>query len=92
MREIEKIRVFSAAKISGIISAILGFIIIVVYVLFLKIAPLAGIAPITVGAALSTIVVGSIFYGIIGFIGGALYAWFYNLITKYTKGIEIELK
>lgn len=31
-----------------------------------------------------------IFYGIFGFVGGAIYALLYNFITKWISGIEIE--
>ena len=31
-----------------------------------------------------------IFYGIMGFVGGLLSAWLYNIVAKWVGGIEIE--
>jgi hypothetical protein len=33
-----------------------------------------------------------IFYGILGFIGGLITAWTYNLVARFAGGLEIELE
>lgn len=34
---------------------------------------------------------GLIFYAVVSFVGGLIFAWIYNLIAKWTGGIEFDL-
>lgn len=42
------------------------------------------------GTWVGVIVMLPLFYGILGFIGGIITAWLYNIVTGWTGGIEME--
>ena len=44
------------------------------------------------GTATAMIIVMPIFYGLIGFIFGALGAWLYNLMAKWIGGVKLEFE
>ena len=92
MKEIKKIGVWPLSKMMGIITAIMGFIITALGIILIKFIDAEAAAEITGATALSAILMGIVFYGILGIILGAVFAWLYNLLTKKIKGFEIELK
>ena len=49
-------------------------------------------AALGVGMFIAGIVILPVFYGVIGFVVGALGALIYNLVAKWVGGIEIELE
>jgi hypothetical protein len=91
-----QIGVLSLAKIQAIIGAVVGLIVGVIQTLVIF----------TVGTPETTeqqanfvarfggfaIIFSPIFYGIIGFIGGAITAFVYNLVAKWIGGIVLEFK
>lgn len=101
---IRRFGVFSVAKIYGLLWFILGLIIGVIYGLFFMIfgAAMSAIAPRGENAAaggISSVVIGvllmigiPIFYGIIGFIGGAIGALVYNGVAGIIGGVKFELE
>ena len=95
---ITRVRVMSVAKIFAIISAVFGLIAGVLMFLSFSVGGMAEAAQADPGLAwvagmgALAIVVLPIFYGVIGFIAGALYAWVYNVAARFVGGIEIETR
>jgi hypothetical protein len=100
--QIKRMGVFSLAKMYAVTMAAFGIIIGVIYGLIFMIAGGAMMAgggrdSGTVGA--SSLVIGlimmvaiPIFYGVIGFIAGALGGVIYNVASGFVGGIELELE
>ncbi len=101
---IRRFSVLSVAKIQGLLMFVIGLIIGVIYGLIFMIfgAAMAALLPQGEGQAmggLGTIVMGlifmiafPIFYGIVGFIGGAIGALVYNMAAGIVGGIRFELE
>ncbi len=95
MVEIKRIGVLSLAKLQALIMAVFGLLLGVIYaILGTVIASLASTQGqslgILAGLGFLSILILPIFYGILGFIGGAIGAFLYNLIAGWIGGIEIE--
>lgn len=98
MVNLKRIGVFSLAKVLGVLYAALGLI----FGLFFSLFGLAfgsmmsqyGESGGMFGAmfGVGAIIFLPIFYGVLGFIGGALTAWIYNMIAGATGGIEVEFE
>ncbi len=97
MQTIRSVGVLSLAKIMGATQACAGLIFVPFFLLF---AALSAMAPMqnnpfgtfgAVGMAVMAILV-PVFYGVFGFIAGALGALIYNLLARRFGGIEIELQ
>jgi uncharacterized protein YacL len=90
--EITKIKVLSAAKIFGILNAIVGLILGLV----IGLMALAGVGQAegspTAIFGVGAIVILPILYGVMGFISGALMSFVYNLIAGKIGGLVIETK
>ena len=101
MRELKRVEIMSAAKVTAVVSAIWGFIAAVISLPFLAIASsasaLAGqagafnVAPLLFGLGVASIVVAPIMAAIMGFICGAIGAFFYNVAAKYVGGVKLDL-
>jgi len=100
---IRRFGVISVAKIYGLLTFLIGLIVGVIYglVLILFGAAMSAIAPgreATAGG-ISTVVIGiimmiafPIFYGLLGFISGAIGALIYNAVAGIIGGIKLELE
>lgn len=100
---LRKIGVLSCGKVLGALYALLGLIIGAIYALFAVLIGLIGAATAVdssdalMGGAggvifgVFSIILFPIFYGIIGFIGGIISAFLYNLVARYVGGIELEI-
>lgn len=95
---IRRLGVLSVAKIQGAIALVFGLIIGVIYGLIIMLFGAALMSQ-SRGAAGGSIILGllamigiPIFYGIIGFIGGAISALIYNMAAGIAGGIEIEVE
>ena len=101
---IRRFNVFSVAKIQGFLGFVIGLLIGVIYGLIFMIfgAAISSLAPQGDSQAmggLGAIVIGlvimiavPIFYGILGFIGGAIGALVYNLAAGVVGGLKFELE
>ena len=101
---IRRFSVFSVAKIQGFLGFVIGLLIGVVYGLIFMIfgAAISSLAPQADSQAMGgvgAIVIGLIimiavpvFYGILGFIGGAIGALVYNLAAGVVGGLKFELE
>ena len=98
---IRRIGALSLAKIMGILYAGLGLIIGICFALFTMLGGGAlmasgqegggaGAAGMMMGMGLGFAIAAPIFYGIMGFIGGLLTAWLFNLSAGFVGGLEIE--
>ena len=102
---VRRVGVFSVAKIEGLLMFIVGLIIGVIYGLIFIIfgaaimaamaqrggdQALGGLGPIVVGVIMMIAI--PIFYGVMGFIGGAIGALIYNMCAGIVGGIKLELE
>ncbi len=92
MKTISKIDILSLSKIYSILGAIFGFLLTTLGIIFVKIFNPSDISAAGFLDIIGAILISIIIYGIAGFLCGLICAFLYNLITKYTKGIKIELK
>jgi hypothetical protein len=98
MQEIKKFDVLSVAKIEGAMGAVIGFIIGLIWaaigIVIFDFAGMAGAAmprwaSIFFGGA--AIIIMPIVYAILGFIGGIIVAFIYNVLAGWIGGVKIEL-
>ena len=98
---IRRVGVMSVAKLMGVLYGGIGLLIGVLFALFSMVgggAMLAGAGGgdaamgggMMMGMGLGFLVMAPIFYGLAGFIGGAITGWLYNLAAGWVGGIEIE--
>ena len=89
MQKVKRIGVLSLAKLLGILYAIFGLIVGALFALL----PLFGFNADETGLFFGTvsIIIFPILYGIMGFIGGLITAFFYNLIAGKIGGLEVEI-
>jgi hypothetical protein len=95
MAKIKKVNVLSLAKIQAVIGLILG---IIAGIFFGLVASLLGMSEgasgflLGAGMGIFSLIAFPIFYGVAGFIGGAILAFLYNLVASKIGGLEIELE
>ena len=102
---VRRVGILSVAKIEGLLMFVIGLIIGVIYGLIFIIfgatimaamaqrsgaEALSGLGPIVGGVII--MIVFPIFYGIMGFIVGAIGALIYNLAASVVGGIRLELE
>jgi len=92
MHVIKSVGVFSVAKASGAIYGGIGLIVMPFLALISFVSFASGHNPFGALSGLAVAVIVPIFYGLVGFIGGALGAFVYNLVAKWLGGIEIRLE
>ncbi len=93
MTRIKKIGVLSAGKILGLLYLVIGLIIGAFMTLFAVLGFSAENGDMTAAFfGVGAIIVMPVFYGIMGFIGGIISAFFYNLIAGWIGGLEIKLE
>lgn len=96
--ELKRVEPLSAAKIMGLMYAGMGLIFGLMFSLMMMIG--GGLASqLEADTAFPSFLFGGcsalilpIFYGIIGFIGGAIGAWLYNLMAGWIGGLELTLE
>ena len=93
MQTIRRVGVLSVAKIAGAIYGVLGLIFAPFFLLVGLAAMASGEKEAAFGAAFGIVfaVLMPVFYAVMGFLFGALAAWLYNVLSKWTGGIEVEL-
>ena len=98
--QLKRVGPLSCAKVMGIVYAalglIVGFFVSIAAVFGVALGSAAGDEP---GAALIGLLFGvgaiialPVFYGLLGFVCGAVVAALYNLVARLTGGIELELE
>ena len=100
---IRKIGVLSLGKVMALMYAGIGLVIGVRYALFAVVGGGAMMAMggeegaalgggMMMGMGLAAVIVLPILYGVLGFIGGIISAFFFNLAAKYAGGLELEVQ
>jgi len=100
---IERIGVMSCAKLMGVMYAGIGLVFGVLYGLVMMLFGGAMMAAggadeaamgggMMVGMGIGAMIAAPILYGILGFIGGILVAFFYNLAAKWAGGLELQVR
>jgi len=86
--------VLSVAKIMGAIYAVIGLILLPFFLLASLIGSMAGGHDNPLGAIGGLIfgLFAPIFYGVLGFVFGAIGAFLYNLMAKWLGGIEVQVQ
>src|SRR5262245_21748809 len=96
---IKRIDPMSCAKVSGLLYAGIGLLLGACFTLFMtaieSFVPqdepqITGLLGMVFGAG--AIVMMPIFYGALGFIGGFIAAFIYNVVAGWTGGIQIEVQ
>src|SRR5262245_58524154 len=96
-QSVRRVDPFSVMKVCGVLYALLGLFIGMIFSLFSMVGLLAASgssdAPAIFGFLFgaAAIVLAPVFYGILGAIGGLIMAALYNVIAKFTGGIQVEL-
>jgi hypothetical protein len=98
MHIIKAVGVLSVAKIMGLVYGCMGLLFAPLFLLFGLIgsvagqnkSPLAGIFGIGFGIAFAVLM--PVFYGLMGFVAGALGALLYNLFARWVGGFELEIE
>ena len=96
---IRRIAPLSAAKIGGILGAAVGLLAGLMMFLFSSLGGLAAAARQSgdagaawiFGLGAGAIIALPIFYGVFGFIGGAIQAFIYNLAARFVGGLVVEI-
>lgn len=94
---LKRVDVGSAAKMMGAFYAFLGLLIGILGGLFSMVGGLANggggqAIAVGIGGGLAMMVFAPLFYGLIGVVGGAIGAVFYNLAAKYAGGLKFEVE
>ncbi len=90
--QIRRVGVLSCAKMFGALYAILGLIIgAILSLIALAGASLGPDASAGLAVGVGAVILLPIFYGLVGFIGGALMGFIYNLVAGFAGGIELHV-
>jgi Transmembrane domain of unknown function (DUF3566) len=94
MHIIKSVGVLSIAKIMALIHACLGLIFAPIFLLIGFLGALVGIHKTPLQGVLSIVfaLLMPVFYGVVGFITGAIGALLYNLFANLVGGFELELE
>ncbi len=93
--ELKRVGILSGAKVLGLLYAALGLIFGGIFSFVSVLGAAAGSGRGGAGGLLfgvGAVIILPIFYGIVGFIGGALTAVLYNLIAHVAGGLELEFE
>jgi len=96
---LNRLGVFSCAKVSGVLYAAFGLLAGMIFSLFALIGTAIGLASEGGPGALlglffgvGAVIVLPIVYGILGFVGGIIAAGLYNLVAGVIGGVEMEFE
>jgi hypothetical protein len=88
---VKRVGVLSLAKTLGVIYAVIGLILGAFMTLFSLVGAAMAQSGLGILFGVGAIILLPIFYGLAGFIGGALVAFVYNFVAEFVGGIELEL-
>lgn len=83
--KIKKVNVLKFASIMALIYGILSLAFILIFALW-------NVFIMGNFAAIIFLLIGPVMYAIVGFIGGALTGWVYNMVAKRIGGVEVEVE
>ncbi len=82
------------AIVSAVLYAVLGAIAALFFAPVMSIMTShlpSGTPRVAAGFSMGTLILFPIFYGVLGFIGGIVTAFLYNLVARWTGGVEVTL-
>jgi uncharacterized membrane protein len=91
MITVTKIGAKSLAKLFGVMYLVMGLVFGVIMYIVSIVPSLAGESEIPEGDGVVLFFLFTFGYGIIGWIGGYVFAWLYNVVAKHFGGVEIEI-
>lgn len=92
---IKRFGVFSTAKICGLLTALMFFIFGLAGMIMFAIMPKGALPPEMAFSAWELVkawVIDTILFGAFGFLAGAIWAGFYNIVVGWIGGIDVELE
>ncbi len=97
MMQIKKIEPLSAGKLLGTLYALIGLFIGGIFTLLALVGVAAGggggdAALGSILGGIGAIIMMPLFYGVLGFLGGLVGAFFYNIIAGMVGGISLEIE
>jgi hypothetical protein len=93
MRTIKSVGVLSVAKIFGAIYGVMGLIFLPFFLLMSALVPAQNAQnPFGMIAGLVFGLFAPVFYAVLGFVLGAISAFFYNLLAKWVGGIQVQVE
>jgi hypothetical protein len=96
MHTIKSVGVLSVAKVMGAIHVVLGLLVLPFFLLISLVASMAprqnSPNPFGPFIGIAFAIFAPIFYGVWGFVFGAIGAFLYNLMAKWMGGIEVRLE
>ena len=90
-KQLTHISPLKAGIVLGVLYGLLGLIFVPIFLLWAVLGAKTGGAPAAFGGAFFAILF-PVFYAIAGFIGGIIAAAVYNLVAKWTGGLEFEVR
>jgi len=99
-QQLQSVGPVSCAKVLAVLYGAIGLLLGAIFFLVFSVAGIAGSSsqfsnnagPLGFMLGAGSIIFFPIFYAILGAIGGLIVAALYNVIAKYTGGIEVELR
>lgn len=98
MKELKKVDVMSAGKISAILMLLLGILVglimlvVGIFILIYSVATGDFTSLLSFFGMFVMVMLIVVFYTLMGFVAGIIYAAVYNLIARKWGGLKIELK
>lgn len=93
---VKRVGVMSLAKVMAVIYAGIGLIAGICVALLSLVAGGAlgqhGASGLGMGFGFGSIILFPILYGVLGFVGGIISAWLYNLVAGSIGGVELDLQ
>jgi hypothetical protein len=86
MLRVQRFGVAQTAKVIGVMYAALGLLFMPIFLIA------AAVAPDGFGLGLGVSLLIPIMYGVIGYVMTAIGCWIYNMLSKYTGGIAVDLE
>jgi hypothetical protein len=90
-RKIKRFAPLQIGKILGVMYAAMG-LLFAPFFLAMAIFELAAPTGIATFVGVTLAIVTPLFYGAMGFLGGVVSAWLYNVTVRFTGGMEVEFE
>ena len=90
-RRIKRVAPWQVGKILGVMYGALG-LLFAPFFLLMSVFELAAPSGIPTFIGLGMAIAAPIFYGLAGFVTGAISAWLYNVTVRFTGGMEVEIE
>ena len=95
-KRLKSVNPVRAGLVLGVLYSVLIFIAMLIIIPFGLTGLFSGRSSIggaeAAGMGIGMLILGPIIYGVVGFIGGVISAWVYNLVAKLTGGLEFTLE